>query len=89
VSVVNDLSMAKTLAGILAVSMAALLFAGCGDNGPKMSPAQKELQKKACDELNAKKKQLEATIKGTDWRARDKAETSLESNLKQRAEAGC
>ena len=37
--------MAKTFAGILAVSITALLFAGCG--GSDMTPAQKE----RCEEL--------------------------------------
>ncbi len=40
--------MAKTLAGVLAVSIAALLFAGCGGSG--LSPAQKE----RCDRLQEK-----------------------------------
>jgi hypothetical protein len=75
--------MAKTLVGVLAVSMAALLFAGCGGSG--LSPAQQEV----CDQLNAKKKELEANIESRDWKTRSWAEKSLPSNLKQRAEAGC
>ncbi len=39
--------MAKTLAGVLAVSIAALLFAGCGDQSPGLSGAQRE----RCDSL--------------------------------------
>jgi hypothetical protein len=75
--------MVKSLAGCLAVSITALLFVGCGGSG--MSPAQQEL----CDQLNARKKELEATIKGGDWKSKYSAEKSLPGNLKQRAEAGC
>jgi hypothetical protein len=96
--------MAKTLVGVLAVSIAAFLFAGCGDTGPKMSPAQKELQKKTCDQLNANKKEIENRLASwrkfvEEWRAAgsksgvDPSEKSIQSelerNLKDRAAAGC
>ena len=50
--------MAKTLAGVLAVSIAALLFAGCGDSKP--SPAQLEEEK--CERLNKRSRDLENAI---------------------------
>jgi hypothetical protein len=96
--------MAKILAGVVAVSIAALLFAGCGDDGPKMSPAQKELQKQTCDQLNAKKKETENRIASwkvtvEEWRAAGRGaainpstkdlESELERNLKERAAWGC
>ncbi len=80
--------MAKTLAGVLAVSMAALLFAACGGSG--LSPAQQEV----CDQLNAEKKDLEKSLKSLEGQRyvqmeRSRIEKSLKSNLTKRAEAGC
>ena len=75
--------MKRKLLGVMALSIAALLFTGCGGSG--LSPAQQEV----CDQLNAKKKELEANIESRDWKTRYWAEKSLPSNLKQRAEAGC
>jgi hypothetical protein len=75
---------AKTLAGVVAVSIAALLFAGCGGGGSKLSPAQKEL----CDQLNARKKRLDAQF-NENTSLRLETEQSLAANLRERAEAGC
>jgi len=88
---------AKTLAGVLAVSIAALLFAGCGGGSP-LSPAQKEV----CDQLNSKKKELESQLKKSEEfyannphnrvdKQRDlkNRESALNYNLRQRADAGC
>ena len=79
--------MAKTLAAILAVSIATLL-AGCGGSG--LSPAQQEV----CDQLNAKKKAIEAKIDdhnqlypGNDGRLAYDRE--LQASLKERAAASC
>ncbi len=76
--------MKRNLAGVVAVSIAALLFAGCGDGGSKLSPAQKEL----CDQLNAYKKRLDLQF-NEDTTRRFQIEQSLAANLKERAEAGC
>ncbi|MEI7622884.1 MAG: hypothetical protein WCJ88_04975 [Actinomycetes bacterium] len=79
--------MAKTLAGILAVSIAALLLAGCGDSKP--SPAQLEEEK--CERLNKTRRDLENEIN----RLKDKGySTIIESQSLQRTKreivaAGC
>ncbi len=90
--------------GVVAVSITALLFVGCGDTGPKMSPAQKELQKKTCDQLNAKKKEIESQKESflrtvEEWRAAgrgaainpstESSDKELQINLEERAKWGC
>lgn len=98
VGVAYDERMAKTLAGVLAVSITALLFAGCGGSG--LSPAQQEV----CDQLNAKKREIENRIESwkvtvEEWRAAGsraainpstaQLESELQRNLKERAASGC
>ena len=75
----------NNLARVLAVSIAALLFAACSGSG--LSPAQKE----RCDQLEAKKKEIEANafIKKEIVKGGMSYPDQLETNLKQRAEAGC
>ena len=73
--------MAKLAAGVLAVSIAALLFAGCGDQ----SPAQK-----ICDDLEARRKDLEVTVaqfRGV--RDTTQAEKTLADVNQQRRNLGC
>jgi hypothetical protein len=80
--------MAKKLVCVLVVSTVALLFAGCGGSG--LSPAQQEV----CDQLNARKKDLEKSLKELEGQRfkgteRDKINSYLSYNLTKRAEAGC
>ena len=80
--------MAKTLAGVLAVSIAALLFAGCGRSG--LSPAQKE----RCEEIKlflAKDKQTKESAKaqGSSIRSNPEYAKLLEERKKEYAALGC
>ena len=94
--------MAKTLAGVLAVSIAALLFAGCGNQSPGLSGAQRE----RCDSLqrkieNSKESQSEMRdyLKSLVPGQRDQAEGAMtalvamgktqEAAEKERATLGC
>ncbi len=70
--------MKRNLVGVMAVSIAALLFAGCSDCGSRLSPAQKE----RCDALEGYKKEIEAG-------SGSGIKSALAENLKMRAEAGC
>ncbi len=68
--------------------MAALLFAACGGSG--LSPAQQEV----CDQLNAKKKAIEAEIDQFDQlyggkNGRLAYDKELQASLKERAAANC
>jgi hypothetical protein len=89
--------MAKTLARVLTVSIAALLFAGCGGSG--LSPAQKE----RCDRLADQMASDEALMRslrlkyGPDtgkWPITDSAKSNgassrMDSNSRERAQLGC
>ncbi len=92
--------MAKTLAGVLAVSIAALLFAACGGSG--LSPAQEErcdsLQKKVegNEEINSvMMKFIESLPPGDRPNAKGAIDAILEANKrkdeaeKERASLGC
>ena len=89
--------MAKTLAGVLAVSIAALLFPACGGSG--LSPAQQE----RCDLLADQMVSDEALMKylrsqyGPDigeWPITESVKSSgassrIDSSSKERAQLGC
>ena len=76
--------MAKTLAGVLAVSIAALLFAGCGGSG--LTPAQKE----RCKELARRMGPAPANSSQMDLLAHEFTKAkNLEEYRKEFAALGC
>ena len=80
--------MAKKLTGVLAVSMAALLFTGCGGGGgSKLSPAQKE----RCDKLESLTRTAESVMRSPkyDVGAQMGAAGVAEEYSKERAKLGC
>ena len=87
--------MKRNLVGVVAISIAALLFAGCqGDS--KLSPAQKELKKQLCDRLSGEKEELERFLRVNNNSGRNGSpeyarslQKSLDENLVDRATAGC
>ena len=81
--------MKRNLVGVTALSIAALLFAGCGA-GSKMSPAQKE----RCDELKSKKADAESKLSEQEQLIGDpkkilELKTQLDGISKERAALGC
>ena len=78
--------MAKKTAGVLALSLAALLFAGCG-GGSKLSPAQKE----RCDQLEKATTKAEELMRdpNVDASSKNGLITVIEKNRKERASLGC
>jgi hypothetical protein len=83
--VTYDSRMAKTMAGVLAVSIAALLFAGCGSSS-SLSPAQKA----RCEELARRMGPAPANSSDFERCAYEftKAKT-LENDRKEAAAIGC
>jgi hypothetical protein len=79
--------MAKTWAGVLAVSIAALLFAGCGGEGSKLTPAQKE----RCDRLESLTRTADSVMQSPEYdiRAQVGAAGVIEEYSKERAQLGC
>ncbi len=76
--------MKKNLVGVMAVTIAALLFAGCGA-GSKLSPAQKE----RCDELQRGITKMESLIPDFKGEALINLGLQITKSKKERADRGC
>ncbi len=75
--------MVKSLAGILAVSIAALLFAACGGSG--LSPAQQE----RCDELQRSITRMQEVLPDLKFEYQIKSAEEITKWKKERADRGC
>lgn len=75
--------MKRNLAGVVAVSISALLFAGCGGSG--LSPAQQE----RCDELQRGIDLIDAEFSNFKFEVQLLAIERKEKNKKERAALGC